>query len=790
MANNNEIKLVIGGNADRLAAELKRAEGDLARFSKSGTAMATGMKAAWGTIAAGIGALGFGAIIKDVALAAARYETLGVSMGVVGNNAGYTRAEMDGFTASLQKNGIAMTESREVLTRMASANIDLSKASDLARIAQDAAVIGNINSSESFAKMIHGIQSGQTDVLRTIGINVNFENSYKKLAAQLGKTTESLTEQEKMQARVNVVMKAGEEIAGTYEAAMGTANKQLLSSQRYLDNLGVTGGSVFNDILIVGVAGFTGGLKEANEQASLLAANGTLQIWGKGLTYTFTVLADTIAMPFKVVATLTEGLIASGFAVIKFFDMVEHATSGKYAQAKQNWEELKDIDRQYAQSNGNRWKNAGGDFTAGAEEMYSSRNSNAGKDAAAAAASEKKRIAEGKAAREQATADEKALVALKEKQDAAKKAASHARSLVEEWGRVNQELADETGAVALTGLDHALAEIDKKADKLRRKFGDKPEIDAWQAAAQNAKIQAVEQENLNKQLDAQAQAIEDVIGWTEELETATLSKDEKAIRGIQKEYELLLNKSHLLTLMGKQTEEEEARFSAALKVRMGQDLEDIKDKTNDLGEFQKKAFQNMQDAGAGFFESLRTGSDNWLDNFTEMTLKMVDQWAAAQMMMGLVGEDFGTGGQLGGLAGSMAGSWNDSSSVLGGLHMMLANVYHDGGMVGGAAPSRAVSPALFVQAPRFHSGLAADEFPAILQRGEAVISRKQVRAAGAQTSSAPASDSAPINITIIAADAQSITEMMRRNPQAVLGPLREALQKGDRGLRSDLQRVM
>jgi len=49
-----------------------------------------------------------------------------------------------------------------------------------------------------------------------------------------------------------------------------------------------------------------------------------------------------------------------------------------------------------------------------------------------------------------------------------------------------------------------------------------------------------------------------------------------------------------------------------------------------------------------------------------------------------------------------------------------AEVKHSGGMVGSGS-TRSVSAAAFVGAPRLHNGLAGDEFPAILQKGESVI---------------------------------------------------------------------
>jgi len=210
------------------------------------------------------GALAAG--VKEVSMLAARYDTLGVVMGVVGNNAGYTRAEMDQFEASLRKTGITALESRNNLASMASANIDLSKAAQLARMAQDAAVVGNMNSSEAFKQMIYGIKSAQVEVLRTIGINVSFENSYKKVADQLGKNTTELTEQEKTQARLNAVLAQAPTIAGVYEESLTTVGKKLASTARYSEDARVKVGAIFQPALVLLVDTYTDALKGVNAE--------------------------------------------------------------------------------------------------------------------------------------------------------------------------------------------------------------------------------------------------------------------------------------------------------------------------------------------------------------------------------------------------------------------------------------------------------------------------------------------------------------------------------------------
>lgn len=75
--------------------------------------------------------------------------------------------------------------------------------------------------------------------------------------------------------------------------------------------------------------------------------------------------------------------------------------------------------------------------------------------------------------------------------------------------------------------------------------------------------------------------------------------------------------------------------------------------------------------------------------------------------------------------------FNAISGALGGAGGAGAGVAHGGGIVGALGTNRTVSPSWFTNAMRYHSGgiagLRPDEVPAILQRGEEVLTREDPR---------------------------------------------------------------
>lgn len=219
---------------DAMRDRLRGLKGEISSIQKTEGFNAFGV--GLGKLGAGLAGLYSVAKLKDFTTEsfnlASTYETLGVVVQQVGKVNGYSAVEIDKNVSALRRMGIAGVEARKTMTQLLQAQVDITQTPALARIAQDAAVIGGTNSSEAFERLVHGIQSAQTDVLRTIGISVNFEQAYAKMATQVGKTTAELTEQERVQARTNAVMEAGERISGTYEAALSTVGKQISSLTR------------------------------------------------------------------------------------------------------------------------------------------------------------------------------------------------------------------------------------------------------------------------------------------------------------------------------------------------------------------------------------------------------------------------------------------------------------------------------------------------------------------------------------------------------------------------------
>ncbi|WP_210880044.1 phage tail tape measure C-terminal domain-containing protein [Roseovarius autotrophicus] len=174
---------------------------------------------------------------------------------------------------------------------------------------------------------------------------------------------------------------------------------------------------------------------------------------------------------------------------------------------------------------------------------------------------------------------------------------------------------------------------------------------------------------------------------------------------------------------------------------------------SDIGQALVGAFQSAENAVATF---VKTGKLDFRDLVTSMIADLA-RLAARRFILGPIA--------------------NALSGALGGAGGLFANILHAGGVVGAPGPGRMVPALAFANAPRMHSGgfvgLRPDEVPAILQRGERVLSRREAAGFGQGQSSVPA-----VNVTINARDADSF----RQSRTQVAADIARAVSLGQRGI--------
>jgi hypothetical protein len=250
---------------------------------------------------------------KESALLAARVENLGTILENVGQVAGYSRGELAFLERKVKDLGITTQAARQSLSVLALNEQDLGQAAQLARIAQDAAAISSRNSSQAFEDLTVAIQRLDTRMLRNLGIVVNLRQLYARYALETGKTAENLSAQEKQQLLLNEVLQRGASIAGTYEASMNDAFKQLTSLDRLTEEASRTFGEQFVPVLEL-VATLVTDVAGRDDKSGFRGASNTIKIGLASLT-SFAVVAGSIVLSLRAV-TAAVGLFGGSLSLL------------------------------------------------------------------------------------------------------------------------------------------------------------------------------------------------------------------------------------------------------------------------------------------------------------------------------------------------------------------------------------------------------------------------------------------------------------------------------------------
>jgi len=278
LGNLGEAKVIIRADWGTFDKDLSKAKGKISKaFSASGKAM----RNVGAAMTAGL-TVPLTALIGFSTKAASRVNELASVNELLGKSAGYSGDYVRAQADSVQGMGIEAAASQEIIADFIKAELDLADASKVARVAQDAAVISGQNSTETTKTLTKAIITGRTELFKSAGMIIDLNQAYEDYAELTGRSAAALSEQEKVQARVNATMAYGERIAGAYAKAMEDPGKVLRSYPRYLNDVAVAFGQnfipAFGDAIKAG-KNFLEWLKEAVSEGGALSP--VIQKWGE-----------------------------------------------------------------------------------------------------------------------------------------------------------------------------------------------------------------------------------------------------------------------------------------------------------------------------------------------------------------------------------------------------------------------------------------------------------------------------------------------------------------------------
>ncbi|MEW6670231.1 MAG: hypothetical protein AB1427_00925 [Thermodesulfobacteriota bacterium] len=217
--------------------------------------------------------------------------------------------------------------------------------------------------------------------------------------------------------------------------------------------------------------------------------------------------------------------------------------------------------------------------------------------------------------------------------------------------------------------------------------------------------------------------------------------------------------------MGDYEDEQDRERAEALKRFAKESQENLKG----LLDFTQRTADAMEQNFSDLFFDVMQGKFTDLGDYAKAVFRSIQRAAADYLGQSLMEGIFGKKDA----SGKRTGGWITSAvSWIGGL------LKHSGGMMSEPGQVRYVPSILFAGAPRFHSGIGPGERPAIIRDDEGVFTPGQMKALGAA-----AGRSGDIHIHfdaihIHAIDSKSFHEIAARNPQAIIAPWLDALQKG------------
>ena len=336
---------------------------------------------------------------------------------------------------------------------------------------------------------------------------------------------------------------------------------------------------------------------------------------------------------------------------------------------------------------------------------------------------------------------------------------------VEEMALLREQLVLELENLSTLKKRAAAAAAEAAAEKRRAKEKSEADAAAAEAAEREKEARAkfaTEQKRLGEEAILRARREVELYGEVSEADKVRWEIEKGRYADLLPEHQkLLLQYAEELDRLDALAEANKAAME-----KVGESTDEAEDKFKEL----KYTIEGWgQDSAAAIADFAMRGETSFRDMIDAMIRDLLRMAAYQNITRPLFGGISGAIGNLfgGGTTGPHIGAGGTTAFGM-----------HGGGIAGqDSSFTRTLPGGLFSHAPRLHSGLMPDEFPAILQKGEAVIPKDAVGGGAGDT-----------NVFIYAVDAKSFEDMCRRNPGAINSQVLQSLR--DNKTRSEIKSLL
>jgi phage-related protein len=159
--------------------------------------------------------------------AAAEVQELDIALQAIGQSTRYGYTQLAIAVEEIKNVGISAVGAQRAVIKLAQSNVDLGNATQLATVAQNLSVTASVSSADALQTLIFAVTTGQTRMLRQIGITTGATEAFAIYGRTIGKSATELNMAERRQAVMNFILKEGTKVQGAYALAIQSPSRAL-----------------------------------------------------------------------------------------------------------------------------------------------------------------------------------------------------------------------------------------------------------------------------------------------------------------------------------------------------------------------------------------------------------------------------------------------------------------------------------------------------------------------------------------------------------------------------------